>query len=278
VLVGGDANCNLAGALAARKLRIKVGHIEAGERSYDWRMPEEHNRVMIDHISDYLFATNAKSKKNLTREAVRGRIFITGNPIVDAVRQNMGLAYTGSGILSRLRLEDRGYFVLTAHREENVDDRATLSDILTGMERVCGRFKKEVIFCAHPRTLDRLRSFGLRKRLDRIGRLRTIRGVGYLDFMRLVSSARLVFTDSGGVQQESYILKVPCVTLRDSTEWTETVERRANLLAGTDPGRIERGAADMLGRKITWRADFGDGRCGHRIIGILKRELERKRI
>jgi len=275
VLVGGDANTNLAGALAARKLHIRVGHVEAGERSGDWRMPEEHNRVMIDHISEYLFTTNEKGKENLIRDNVQGQIFITGNPIVDAAHQNLEIAKERSTILEEFGLEPEGYFVLTLHREENVDSKENLSNVLKGMEQIYREFGKKIIFLAHPRTQRRIREFGLDRSARNINGFEIKDAIGYLDFLKLLANARLALTDSGGVQQESCILHTPCITLRENTEWTETLELGANTLVGTTPQRIAAGVEAMLKASREWPGPFGDGRAAERIVDIVEGELRR---
>ncbi|RKX60128.1 MAG: UDP-N-acetylglucosamine 2-epimerase (non-hydrolyzing) [Thermodesulfobacteriota bacterium] len=273
VLVGGDANCNLAGALAARKLHIKVGHVEAGERSYDWRMPEEHNRRMIDHISEYLFCTNEKSKQNLLKENVLGKIFVTGNPIVDAAYQNREIAKEKSNILEQWNLKKKDYFILTTHREENVDSKENLENIILGMKKVCERFKKKIIFLAHPRTQKRIEQFGLNELIKFIPNFIMKDAIGYLDFINLLSNAKLVFTDSGGVQQEACIFKVPCVTLRENTEWVETIELGVNILAGTNPDKIVNCAEKMLLFEGKWGEPFGDGKAAERIVYIISKEV-----
>lgn len=266
VLVGGDANTNLAGALAARKLHVGVGHVEAGERSHDWRMPEEHNRVIIDHISDLLFVTNDKGQENLKADNVRGRIIVTGNPIVDATRQNLEIARRTSALPGSLSLDRGRYLVLTLHREENVDDSQTLTSVLAGMRLLADELAYPIVFAAHPRTHKRLAEFGLREELRSIPELVTTEALGYLDFLSLLDGAALVLTDSGGVQQESCIVGVPAVTLRENTEWTETVTMGANVLAGTAPERILEAAAAMLGRRGDSPSPFGDGRAAERIV------------
>lgn len=273
VLVGGDANTNLAGALAARKLHIRVGHVEAGERSFDWRMPEEHNRIVIDHISEYLFTTNEKGQQHLEADNVRGQIVVTGNPIVDATRENLEIARRTSALPGSLGLDRRGYFVLTVHREENVDDRDALADILEGIRRLSARFERPIVFAAHPRTRKRLGEFGLAEEADAVPGLIMSEALGYLDFLSLVDNAALVLTDSGGVQQESCILGVPAVTLRENTEWTETVRMGANLLAGTRPDDILAAAESMLGRRPDWEDPFGDGRAAARIVDTVEAAL-----
>jgi len=272
VLVGGDANTNLAGALAARKLHVRVGHVEAGERSYDWRMPEEHNRVMIDHISDYLFATGEKAQANLLREHVRGKIFITGNPIVDACYQNVELARERDTV-TKLGVEPRGYILMTLHREENVDNRDRLIGVLEGLRLLADEFGYPILFLVHPRTRKRLKEFDLLEMVKAVKGLRLEEPVGYLDFLNLLQSAALVLTDSGGVQQEACILGIPCVTLRENTEWVETLEIGANVLAGVEPEAILRGVERMMKVAGGWSNPFGDGRSAERIIDIIEGEV-----
>lgn len=275
VLVGGDANTNLAGALAARKLHISVGHVEAGERSYDWRMPEEHNRRIIDHISDFLFATNEKGRKQAEQENILGKIFVTGNTIVDAVFQNIKLACLKSSILEEFGLREQEYIVFTCHREENVDSKRVLSSILASAGKIYKYSGLSIFFAAHPRTLNRLEFFELSAMAAGIEGLMVSKAPGYLDFLRLVHGAKLIMTDSGGVQQEACILKVPCVTLRKSTEWTETLEIGANRLAGVDQDEIVRSVRVMLNRQREWDIPFGDGNAGKKIVEIVGIELGR---
>jgi UDP-N-acetylglucosamine 2-epimerase (non-hydrolysing) len=273
VLVGGDANTNLAGALAARKLGIKVGHIEAGERSGDWRMPEEHNRIMIDHISELLFTTNEKGSRHLIKDNVRGRIVVSGNPIVDAAHQNLEIAREKSSVLSEFGLNAGDYLLMTLHREENVDSKVNLGDAIEGVSRVNRRFGTRTVFLAHPRTRKRLKEFKLEGAVKAADGLEIRDPVGYLDFLRLIAEARLVLTDSGGVQQESCILRIPCVTLRDNTEWTETLKMKANTLTGTDPKRIVAGVRKMLNSEPEWGDPFGDPRSAERIIEVTLAEI-----
>lgn len=273
VLVGGDANCHLAGALAARKLHMRVGHVEAGERSYHWHMPEEHNRVIIDHISDYLFATNAKAQDNLARESVRGEIFITGNPKTDAALQIREIAGHKSGILATLNLKSRDYIVLTLHREENVDSPEAMGRVLQTLARITGELGFRLVFPLHPRTKKNLGLFGLADKLSQVDKLITCDALGYLDFVQLLSQARLVLTDSGGVQLESCVFRVPCVTLRENTEWLETIELGINTLVGTDPDRILRGISKVLDISFPAQVPFGDGQAADRIVDILTEQL-----
>lgn len=268
VLVGGDANTNLAGALAARKLNIDVGHIEAGERSFDWRMPEEHNRRIIDHISNILFTTNDKGANQLRRESVQGKIFAVGNPIVDACLQNQEIAELKSRILDEYGLGKNAYGVMTTHREENVDNQHNLESAIRGVARFAEQKNIPVVFPVHPRTEKRLNEFGLLDWAQNLKNILLIPAKGYLDFLQLIVNARIVFTDSGGVQQESCIVKTPCVTLRDNTEWTETIEIGANRLSGTNPDRILKCADEALQSSREWGTPFGDGEAATKIVEL----------
>jgi UDP-N-acetylglucosamine 2-epimerase (non-hydrolysing) len=269
VLVQGDTNTVLAGALAASKLGIRVGHVEAGLRSYDRSMPEETNRVLTDHLADFLYVPTQIARQNLRREGITRGVVRTGNTVVDALKQNLLLAHAKSNVLHRLGLEEDNYLLATAHRQENVDDPKRLRDMLLGMRRVSDQLKMTLVFPAHPRTRSRLSEFDV----DAEGIFLTD-PFGYLDFLELEANARLVLTDSGGVQEEACILKVPCVTMRRSTERPETVEVGANLLAGTDPQRIFAQVQRMMQAKRSWRNPFGDGRAGERIVKHVASHLE----
>lgn len=270
VLVNGDANTNLAAALAARKLRIGVGHIEAGERSFDWRMPEEHNRRMIDHISDLLFTTNEQGKKHLIQEGVQGKIFVTGNTIADASINHAVLAKQRSSILNDFNLLPNQYIIMTSHREENVDDFNKLKNIIDGASFASEKLNIPVLFLAHPRTQKRIDEFNLRMHVNNAHGIIIKEALRYLDFMHLLINARIVLTDSGGVQQEAYIHQRPCVTLRDNTEWSGTLVNGANRLSDTDdPTKIIQSifeASDI--RKIEWPLLFGDGNASTRIVDV----------
>lgn len=273
VLVGGDANTNLAAALAARKLHISVGHIEAGERSFDWSMPEEHNRRIIDHISDHLFCTNEKGVENLKRESVCGKPHITGNTIVDSSLRHASLASRKSDALQRFGLQQEQYAIFTSHREENVDNTEKLRGILEGVSAASVEHNLPVVFLAHPRTVKRLGQFGLSEWADNLPGVKTLPALRYLDFMNLLCNSRMVFTDSGGVQQEAYVHKRPCVTLRENTEWTETMQFGGNRLAGSDPEIIRKAARQALTLgEVQWPEIFGDGNASARIVNIIKKE------
>ena len=275
VLVCGDANTNLAGAIAARKLQIKVGHVEAGLRSDDWQMPEEHNRVMIDHISELLFAPTEKEKKNLIKDNVKGKIFVVGNTVVDAIYQNLEIAKAMDSILNKLGLNSDGYFLLTLHREENVDYEENLKKVLNSLEMIIEEYDKQIIFPIHPRTRKRLKEFGLKEKAESIEKLKLIPPLGYLDFLMLLANAQLVLTDSGGIQEESCVLRVPCITLRKSTERPETVKAGANFVAGLEAKDILRGLSEMLERERNWGNPFGDGVAGEKIVKISMGEISK---
>ena len=265
ILVEGDTNSVLASALAAAKLHIKIGHVEAGLRSYDRQMPEEINRILTDHCSDFLFAPTEKAKSILLSEGIpEHNIFVTGNTIVDAVYQNLAIAREKGNALSVLRLKPKEYFLVTLHRQENVDNRARFTAILEGLDRVATRFQQPVIYPIHPHSRKRMSEFKLVTE-----NLNLIDPIDYLGFLQLESNARLVLTDSGGVQEETCILGVPCVTLRDNTERPETIEAGSNILAGASPDDILKCTELMLGRKTDWENPFGDGNSGQRIVDIL---------
>lgn len=269
VLVQGDTNTVLAGALAAAKLHMKVGHVEAGLRSYDRSMPEEINRVVADHISDYLFAPTENSKANLIKEGItEGKISVTGNTIVDSVYQNREIAGRKVNVLRDLGLKPKEYFLVTAHRAENVDNRSRLKEILKGLELIESKFGLPVVFPMHPRTRKMINEFGLE--LDGI---RAIEPVGFLEFLQLEANARLALTDSGGVQEETCILGVPCVTLRDNTERPETLDNRSNVLSGANNAVVILERTDfMMNVENGWKNPFGDGKSGMHIVDSLLRE------
>jgi UDP-N-acetylglucosamine 2-epimerase (non-hydrolysing) len=266
VLVQGDTNTVLAGALAATKLHIKVGHVEAGLRSYDRSMPEEINRVVADHISEYLFAPTENSRENLRKEGIADeKIFVTGNTIVDSVYQNLEITRRKVNVLADLGLSPKEYFLVTAHRQENVDSRERLAEIIKGLELVRREFSLPVVFPVHPRTRKMAAEFGVE-----FDGIRAIEPLGFLEFLQLEANARLALTDSGGVQEETCILGVPCVTLRDNTERPETVDVGANVLAGVASEKIVSGAIRMLEMDTRWRNPFGEGHTGEKIAEILK--------
>jgi len=268
VLVEGDTNTVLAGALAAVKLHIKVGHIEAGLRSYFREMPEEINRILTDHCSDFLFAPTKMAKEILINEGIcKSKIFITGNTIVDAVYQNLKKGQNKSKILKELNLRKNEYILATIHRPENVDKKQRLKNILKGLELVYKKLELSIVFSIHPRTEKMISKFELKIPKG----INLIEPIGFLDFLQLEKNAKLVLTDSGGVQEETCILRVPCVTLRDNTERLETLKVGSNVLAGTNSQKILNCAFKMLNRKRNWANPFGSGKAAKKIIEIINK-------
>lgn len=278
VLVVGDVNSTIACALTAVKLGVKVAHVEAGLRSFDRAMPEEINRVLTDAISDVLFTTERSAMENLAREGIPSeKIFFVGNVMIDtllknvrradesAVREGLGLAIDGS------------YGVLTLHRPSNVDDPGKLGTILETINGAAGNLP--VVFPAHPRTVKRIKEFGLGDFLRPVTRNGGITGggvyitepFGYLDFLCLLANARVVLTDSGGIQEETTILKVPCVTLRENTERPVTITEGTNRLVGTDRFKIAAALRDAVEGKFPKgrTPELWDGRASDRIVDVI---------
>ncbi|WP_394346450.1 non-hydrolyzing UDP-N-acetylglucosamine 2-epimerase [Haloarcula amylovorans] len=269
LLVQGDTNSVLAGAIAASKLDMDLGHVEAGLRSFNREMPEETNRVLTDHTADHLFAPTAQSVQYLRSENIdENRIHQTGNTVVDAVHQHASLAEKNSSVLQRLGLEQGEYILMTAHRPGNVDDAESFQALLRGMSNLGMDLGLDVIYPIHPRaeaSLDELD-------VDVPEQITLVEPQEYLDFLRLEAHARLIGTDSGGIQEEACILGVPCVTLREETERPETIEVGANMLVGTDPERITSGAYEMLAKATDWTNPFGSGDAAIQILDIMKDE------
>lgn len=268
VLVHGDTNMVPAACLAAKKLGFLTIHKEAGLRSYDRNMPEEINRVVADHISDYLFAPTKTSYNTLISEGIpESRVFLTGNTVVDAINHMMK-ASERSQVLSRVGVEPRNYFLLTLHRPENVDNPTRLKNVLLAIKELSTQW--DVLFPIHPRTLKRVEEYGFYGIFDASPHLKVLDPLGYADFLCLERNASLILTDSGGVQEEACILGVPCVTLRDNTERPETVEVGANILSGVDKESVLGAVRKQLGRRGGWGNPFGDGHAGERIVGIME--------
>jgi len=264
VLVQGDTNTVMASALAAAKLHIRVGHIEAGLRSFNRQMPEEINRVLTDHISDYLFAPTEVARQNLLAEGIaEHKICVTGNTVVDAVYQNLEISRKKGNVLKDLDLAPHEYFLVTAHRQENVDNRTRLKEILKGLEGVQKEFSLPIVFPVHPRTEKRIRELGIGT-----DGLNLTKPFGFLEFLQLESQAKVVLTDSGGVQEETCVLGVPCATMRYDTERPETLDIGSNILVGTESGRILEGVRSATTWKSGWKNPYGDGIAGKMIIMV----------
>ncbi len=274
VMAEGDTNSVLSSALTAAKLRIPFVHVEAGLRSFDKRMPEEINRIVADHCSQLLFAPTEGAGLNLVNEGIQPSLIrIVGNTIVDATLQNLGLAKKRSAL--KLPKE---YLLLTLHRSENVDDPKILSGIVDALLKI----DEDVVFPAHPRTVKMLKRFGL---LEKLGDgIAIVEPMGYLDFLRALSSAKIVLTDSGGVQEEAIVLHTPCLTLRTNTERPESVEAGGNILAGIKGSEILERLLMILGDRALYRRmkraknPFGDGKAGKRIVATTMEEYEAGRL
>jgi len=263
VVVYGDTNSTLAGALAAAKLRIPVAHVEAGLRSFNRAMPEEINRIVADHVSSYLFAPTRTAAGHLAAEGITRGVTLTGDIMYDALLANAPVAAERSQILRRLSLAPGGYALATVHRAANTDATARLGEIIDALALL----GEPVVLPLHPRTRAALMAADF----EIAPPVRVIDPVGYLDMLALEQGARMILTDSGGVQKEAYLLGVPCVTLRDETEWVETLEGGWNVLAGAQTERIL--AAARRGRPAGAPLPlFGDGRAAERMVEALERD------
>lgn len=263
VLVYGDTNSTLAGALAAAKLQLRLAHVEAGLRSFNRQMPEEHNRVLVDHCSDLLFCPTPTAVANLAREGILNGVNLVGDTMFDAVLHFATIANETSAILNRLRLSAGEFLLATIHRAYNTDEPEVLSDILEAFIEL----NDTIIFPVHPRTRQKINQLGNRiaGRLSQ-SKVRMIEPVGYLDMLMLERNARLILTDSGGMQKEAFFFAVPCITLRPETEWTETVATGWNVIAGVSREGIKRAVEES-----TWPVDppkqiFGDGNAARKIV------------
>jgi UDP-N-acetylglucosamine 2-epimerase (non-hydrolysing) len=273
VLVVGDVSSTLACALTSNKLGIPVAHVEAGLRSFDREMPEEVNRLLTDQLADLLFASEWSGVHNLEKEGIpKSRVFFVGNVMIDTLLASAP-KIARSEVLDRLGLHGQRYAVLTLHRPSNVDDPETLASMLGALESLQDQIR--IVFPIHPRTAQRLTQFGFGGRLSR-SNLLIADPLGYVDFVRLVQEAALVMTDSGGIQEETTMLRVPCLTLRDNTERPATVTHGTNRLVGTDPDRIVAAASSVLrGFSPAPRCpDLWDGRAAMRIVQVLAREAD----
>lgn len=258
-LVYGDTNSTLAGALAAAKLRIPLAHVESGLRSFNREMPEEHNRVLTDHCADLLLCPTATAVRNLASEGICRGVELVGDTMYDAVLQFAGMAGGRSTILQDLGLGAKEFFLATVHRPYNTDDPQVLANLITAF----GRLSHPVVFPVHPRTRQRLD----RKTLP--ANVRPIGPTGYLDMLVLEQNARLILTDSGGVQKEAYFFAVPCVTLRPETEWVETVDAGWNVVTGADTEKIVETATNRQWPAGAPPVIFGAGHAAERIARIL---------
>jgi UDP-GlcNAc3NAcA epimerase len=272
VLVYGDTNSTLAGALAAAKLHIPVAHVEAGLRSFNRMMPEELNRVLTDHASDILFAPTLAAVKNLRREGVaEERVQLVGDVMYDAALFYGARAEAKSNILKHLSISSKQYVLCTIHRAENTDDPARLAGIFHALERTAAQ--RPVILPLHPRTRKMLSSAGLLERLS--PQLRLLEPVGYPDMVMLEKNACLIATDSGGVQKEAFFYRVPCVTLRDETEWVELVELGWNrVVSPNNPSAVELAIREGIHSSGAEANPYGRGDAAERIVKALQVRLQ----
>jgi UDP-GlcNAc3NAcA epimerase len=260
-LIFGDTNSALAGALAAVKLNIPVAHVEAGLRSFNRHMPEEINRVLADHISDLLFCPSQTAVDNLAAEGITTGVHLVGDVMADALAFAVERAQDRSDVLERLGLAKGRYLLATVHRAENTDDATRLHNILTAFDAL----DEPVVFPIHPRTREAIEALSY----SPAPHVRLIEPVGYLDMVMLEQSARMILTDSGGIQKEAYWLGVPCVTLRDETEWVETVDAGWNVVVGADTQRIVHTIQSLV-PPIERPALYGDGQAAGQCVDLLK--------
>ncbi|HLG25015.1 MAG TPA: UDP-N-acetylglucosamine 2-epimerase (non-hydrolyzing) [Candidatus Nanoarchaeia archaeon] len=263
VIVSGDTNTTVAGALAASKMHINIAHIESGMRSFDKRMPEEVNRVVADHLSDLLFCSTNTAVKNLANEGLRKGVHKVGDVMIDSIIENLPVAKKESKIMDGIGLSEKKYILMTIHRAENTDSKERLRNII----RAAISSGEKIVFPIHPRTQKCLSQYSLDKELKGKNIIIT-KPVGYLDMLMLEKNASKIITDSGGVQKEAYFFKVPCITARDSTEWVETVKDKWNVLVGADSRKIS-AAIKKSKDGIKQTEDYGNGNAVKRIAKII---------
>lgn len=273
VVVVGDVNSTLAAAVVAAKLWIPVAHVEAGLRSFDREMPEEINRILTDTLAEFLFITEKSGEQNLLKEGISPeRIFMVGNVMIDSLLGHRKKAQD-SDILSRLNVDEKHYALVTLHRPSNVDTPESLSDIFRAFEAIQGKMK--LLFPIHPRTRKMLDAFGLRSRIERMKNLVLCDPIGYLDFLKLMDHSAFVLTDSGGIQEESTVLGIPCLTLRNNTERPITIEQGTNILVGTNSKRIIEESFKIIDGKCKTGSipPLWDGKASERIVNIISDKL-----
>ena len=263
VQVYGDTNSTIAGALAASKIGIRVAHVEAGLRSFDRSMPEEINRILTDHISSLLFCPTPQAVTNLKNEGIVSGVHMVGDVMQDALLTYSAAAGKVSNILTKLDLNVNEYFVITVHRPGNTDNKENLRSIIEALKR----FERKVVFPVHPRTEKYLKEYGFWEKMP--SNVIVTKPLGYLDMLHLMNNAEKILTDSGGIQKEAYMLGKPCITLRENTEWVETVDAGWNVLVGADMEKIVKAVEDQRvpdGRPLL----YGENVC-EKIAGIINR-------
>ena len=266
VIVYGDTNSTLAGALAAKKLCIELAHIEAGLRSFNIKMPEEINRILTDRISDYLFCPTGTAVKNLVAEGFKNlnsKIYEVGDVMYDAALYYSRFSQDKSSVISGLGLKDRNFVLCTVHREENTDNLKNLKSIISALNNINN--KTRVVLPLHPRTRKAIRKHNLKLAFD------PVEPVGYFDIIELLKHCKLVITDSGGMQKEAYFFSKYCITLREETEWIELVDNKVNVLAGTNADKINRAFIQLSEEKPVKKASlFGNGQASEKIVKLLQ--------
>jgi UDP-N-acetylglucosamine 2-epimerase (non-hydrolysing) len=273
VLVVGDVNSTLAASIVAAKLCIPIAHVEAGLRSGDRTMPEEINRILTDSIADFLFITEKSGVENLKREGVStDKIFSVGNVMIDSLVMHLKKAQA-SIILEQLGVGERGYSLVTIHRPANVDNPENLQKILTAFQEIQKSIK--IVFPIHPRTRKMIQTFGFQNQVDQMTNLKLIDPVGYFDFVKLMEKSHFVLTDSGGIQEETTFLKIPCLTLRENTERPITIEVGSNMLVGMNPAMIIQKSQQILAGnwKKSQIPERWDGHAAERIVQILTEKI-----
>ena len=273
VIVVGDVNSTFAAALAAKKCAIKVAHVEAGLRSFDMSMPEELNRILTDHISDLLFTTEQSANENLLREGILENVYFVGNVMIDSLLEHREMSMK-SNILSKLKIKKKSYWLLTLHRPSNVDSNQSHDCIIDIISK--DQQNITMVFPVHPRTIKQIRNFGLEKKLRAMPGLIITEPLGYIDFLHLMDCSKFTITDSGGIQEETTVLKVPCITLRNNTERPATITNGTNMLVSTNKDKVlemckKLSSATNMEKKTP---SLWDGKAAKRIMKIIIRELK----
>jgi UDP-GlcNAc3NAcA epimerase len=281
VIIYGDTNSTVAGALAAAKLHIPVAHIEAGMRSFNREMPEEINRIVSDHLSTLLFCPTKSSVRLLANEGITEGVYWTGDVMADIqikIKNQISNLKKGKvkikeDIFKKLKIKKKLYILATVHRQENTDNRENLENIIAAFSEI----EDEIIFPVHPRTKKYLKTYGFDKAIAQTPHIRLIEPVGFMDMIRLINSAKMILTDSGGLQKEAYLARVPCITLRNETEWVETVNSGWNQLCGTDVSKIVKLAKKFP--SASWQTKnhpnfLGDGKAYKNIVKIIRKYLK----
>jgi UDP-N-acetylglucosamine 2-epimerase (non-hydrolysing) len=269
VIVVGDVNSTLACSLVAAKLNIKIAHVEAGLRSFDRMMPEEINRIVTDSLSDFLFVSEKSGLKNLKKEGIHTeKVFFVGNIMIDTLLANRKVI-NKSGIVSKLDLIKKKYCVMTLHRPSNVDSKESLSEIIDILEIIAQQ--AQIVYPVHPRTLKMIKLHGFLRKLQRMKKLLMVEPLGYVDFMKLVKDSIFVLTDSGGIQEETTVLNIPCLTMRENTERPVTVEEGTNYLVGREQKKIVKHVYNIINGKAKTGSipELWDGKTAKRISSIL---------